>query len=628
MLTSRQLGRLLASILTVLTSTHVCASSGASEQPKSISSSVLERHERLQRLQPLYKAHRNHRLSASLDRFVQAAEAGGDLTDLLVSEEGLTTDNSKVLVTVELRSPAKASNPGQDDAAEAIRQIGERITAYGDVVRGSYGHLLSAFLSPSLLKTLSADELVERIYESIPSLRTGDSTTLQVTNAASWQKAGYTGASVKVGVLDVGFSGYQGQEGTSLPSRVDISCGIGTSTASHGERVAEVVHNMAPGADLYLANAGATMDDFCNAIRCLLGKGVQVINFSRMWALDQGPLDGATKTVQGVERNANKCPDDAVRQGIVWTNSAGNSAQGNWRGFFVDADGDGRVDFSYDGNANAVNENQITNVNPGTTFYAQLLWDDPWGGPVSASYEVCGTQRTKFAGLQVPFTGSVTTCSGPDFPNYPFAVFKFTPGNFDDYTISVKNVAGPAKLLHLLVFASELTPQLAYSTAATSLGHPADVSSVIAVGASSEGSWGTIEPYSSQGPTDDGRIKPDLTGPTDVAVSYQQPTDLFGFGGTSAAAPNVAGAAALAIGAGVGTTPGAISSFLRSRATSAGADGPDDVFGFGLLNLGDPSYVGTLDQGYDPAGEENAAVAVGDRTGQTFTAGLAAMPVT
>jgi serine protease AprX len=55
-----------------------------------------------------------------------------------------------------------------------------------------------------------------------------------------------------------------------------------------------------------------------------------------------------------------------------------------------------------------------------------------------------------------------------------------------------------------------------------------------------------LQGYSGRGPTNDGRTKPDILGPTNVyAASNTSSTALQMFGGTSAATPNVAGAAAL-----------------------------------------------------------------------------------
>lgn len=93
-----------------------------------------------------------------------------------------------------------------------------------------------------------------------------------------------------------------------------------------------------------------------------------------------------------------------------------------------------------------------------------------------------------------------------------------------------------------------------------------------------------LEPYSSQGPTNDGRIKPDLVAPSAVKNASYAPGI---FDGTSAATPHVAGAAALALQAFPDYTPDDLVNFLESRAIELGHSGPDNQFGAGRLNLGD-----------------------------------------
>jgi hypothetical protein len=80
---------------------------------------------------------------------------------------------------------------------------------------------------------------------------------------------------------------------------------------------------------------------------------------------------------------------------------------------------------------------------------------------------------------------------------------------------------------------------------ARTLDTPADADSVIAVGA--EDSLGTLATFSSRGPTADGRVKPDLTGPgVQVWVlDTQSPAGYGRLDGTSFATPLIAGAAAL-----------------------------------------------------------------------------------
>ena len=87
-----------------------------------------------------------------------------------------------------------------------------------------------------------------------------------------------------------------------------------------------------------------------------------------------------------------------------------------------------------------------------------------------------------------------------------------------------------------------------YSVAENSIGSPADARGAMSVGAVhfDEYDLGRIADYSSRGPTTDGRFKPELVAPSGVSTaSYGESEVFYGYTGTSAAAPHVAGAAAL-----------------------------------------------------------------------------------
>jgi subtilisin family serine protease len=130
---------------------------------------------------------------------------------------------------------------------------------------------------------------------------------------------------------------------------------------------------------------------------------------------------------------------------------------------------------------------------------------------------------------------------------------------------------------------------------------PADGEGVIAVGAvaarpnATGGYEYTLAPYSSRGPTADGRIKPDVVAPgvSVVVVSGRAATadELPGafwldqylyVGGTSYAAPLVSGVCALLLQA--GHAPAQIAQALRQTAVDLGPAGADTLFGWGLVD--------------------------------------------
>ncbi|MFQ5878641.1 MAG: S8 family serine peptidase [Dehalococcoidia bacterium] len=118
------------------------------------------------------------------------------------------------------------------------------------------------------------------------------------------------------------------------------------------------------------------------------------------------------------------------------------------------------------------------------------------------------------------------------------------------YRIAIGRVdATEATKVHLfidfgpcLVFCPPQT--LALISPAGSLRQPADNPNVLAVGAVNHALPNLVEPFSSQGPTDDGRKKPDLVAADGVSTNTSGSAPLFGFFGTFASAPHVAGAAA------------------------------------------------------------------------------------
>lgn len=122
----------------------------------------------------------------------------------------------------------------------------------------------------------------------------------------------------------------------------------------------------------------------------------------------------------------------------------------------------------------------------------------------------------------------------------------------------------------------------------SSVTYPANVPGVIAVGALNRN--GNITSYSNQGPELDvvafggdpvDIFTTDLMGPDGFSAGNYTTS----FGGTSAACPQVAGAAALMISANPDLTESQIARILRTTAIDMGPAGFDNTFGFGRLNV-------------------------------------------
>lgn len=121
--------------------------------------------------------------------------------------------------------------------------------------------------------------------------------------------------------------------------------------------------------------------------------------------------------------------------------------------------------------------------------------------------------------------------------------------------------------------------------AASSINPPGDAENVITVGAVD--SSGAILEESSRGPTAKGDTKPDLvTLGVDVASALaQSKSDKVVLSGTSYAAPQVSGAAAILLEARPDLDPPGVKRLLLKTADDLGPAGQDNVYGYGALNL-------------------------------------------
>lgn len=388
--------------------------------------------------------------------------------------------------------------------------------------------------------------------------------------ASAWHAKGFTGKGVRLAIIDEGFTGLAARqvEGELPASAVTQDhCGGRLTTASeHGTAVAEIAHEMAPEAQLYLVCVD-TDADFAAAVAYAKSQAVHVINFSAGW---EGPFrnDGTDRFSAIVA--------DAKASGILWVNSAGNEADTHWAGTYNPA-GDDVHDWAATGD-----EGNSFRWPNDARICGFLRWDE-WPNGVSdfdlalvqsGSNAVLATSDEAQTGTQPPFEAICRVqSSGVDLQVY--------------WAIVGYDVRSSPQL-DLISW----SPPLEYSVAAGSIASPATSPAALAVGALC---WESrqLEPFSSQGPTIDGRTKPELVGHDSVSgATYGAFRGCpSGFAGTSASSPEVAGAAALVKQAYPTYGPDQLRTYLMRWARDLGAPGLDNTYGAGELQLPEPPDV-------------------------------------
>ncbi|NVM03457.1 MAG: S8 family peptidase, partial [Candidatus Helarchaeota archaeon] len=148
------------------------------------------------------------------------------------------------------------------------------------------------------------------------------------------------------------------------------------------------------------------------------------------------------------------------------------------------------------------------------------------------------------------------------------------------YYIAIENKDANGKAIFSII---SLSHELEYisdeNSYSNSIVDPAAGLDVLAVGATFK-TQDIIASYSSEGPTNDGRIKPDICAPSSVSNAT------YGiFSGTSASSPHVSGAATLLFEENPSRTNLDLKNILDSSTVDLGELGKDNVYGSGLLSL-------------------------------------------
>lgn len=389
----------------------------------------------------------------------------------------------------------------------------------------------------------------------------------ETTAAFDAHSAGITGEGVKVGVIDPGgFFAFQDlQDVGRIPKgrQLVVMPGqdrdyLNDETGSHGTACAEIIYEMAPDATLYIAHAQSGLE-LAEAVEWMIDEGVDIINYSA--GNISVPANNSTPW--------NDLVTEATDAGILWVNSSGNFAEAHLYMPFTDEDGNGVHEFP-----NGEEYFPFVPLEGSPSVSIGLAWVDSWGRAKNDFDLFVLEDNAKGDDLEI--VESSRELQDGKRGSYPSEVVDAYTEDQVYYIAIVADGATEGAMLNLIGYSAEFK----YSMPEYSVTVPGDSPDALTVGATY---WSddALEPYSSQGPTLDGRDKPEISGPAGVSSTvYQGP-----FYGTSASAPHVAGAAALVLQANPDLDVTGLRNYLIATSVDLGPKGFDLAYGFGRVDL-------------------------------------------
>jgi hypothetical protein len=533
-------------------------------------------------------------------------------------------------------------------ASQELDDAQDVLLRHGATLRNSLSPALhEAWMPLDRLRELAGDASVVRITPA--RLARPLATTSQGVAAGNvdyWQKfnPAYTGTGITIAMIDAydkttiaalqssgdwpptaRLSCYDVKDIVTNPPYAASSCtagGFGSGGVRHGDLTMEIVYDVAPGAT-YRAYDTVTVGDWRNSILDAAnvnasGASLGAVRANVISASLAAPLDGiGDGTAQ--PGSIAQAAGFAQARGVLVVNAAGNEREQHWGGAYQFASGSSGF-HTWDGNAaHLYNSFLDASGNPaciasGTLIEVDMYWND-WV-TTNHNYDLYLYQASAKSGSTLTWNNTLPVAQsvnsqngGSDTPQESFlyvtADGATTTGCSSGavYGIAVVRVVGTTANDNLQVFASL---PLTYDVPRSSLVFPADSPNVLSVAAIDVANATNTpqEAFSSEGPvlaagggisaavaSSDPNLKPDLASFDHVTTVTNGVSNFYG---TSAAAPQVAGMAALfmqrfGVQSAATNLKNAIVTPLRMIASTGtndlGTAGRDYQYGYGRLRF-------------------------------------------
>jgi Tryptophan-rich Synechocystis species C-terminal domain/Subtilase family len=401
----------------------------------------------------------------------------------------------------------------------------------------------------------------------------GGATAAQVQQALDESGLSVNGTGIKVGVLSDSFNNLGGaaadEAGGALPSasNVQVIKDLASGGTDEGRAMMQIIHDIAPGANLAFYTAFDSEQDFANGILALAAAGSKVIvddvSYFDEPFFQNGVVAQAIQTVEA--------------EGVTYVTAAGNDASNGYQAAWSPISG------TFDGHALSDAESfggslvQTVTINTegtGDAIPLLLEWNQAYGAATS-NLEILVFHNGSLVG-----TATNQTSGEPTNPwvEYDFA----TSGT---YQVAIENLSGPNPgQIKEITAGDGLPATISGANSGTVVGH-AMTPGAISAGAVSVAqtpafgfSPAISESFSSSGAgtellfANNGTAlsSPDVLSPVTVSGVDDIATTITGglsdFYGTSAASASLAGVAALILSADPNLTPAQVEQIMEQTA--------------------------------------------------------------